>query len=612
MSIKKIGFQNFRVFKDMQEIELAPITVLTGKNNSGKSSIIKALMLLTENAKKNSLNKLDFHLGEKKHKLYSFENILNDVNKDFTFSFTVKSANFYGGSPEGPDDIYEIKYVFSKSELQKMSLTEIFENKKRHKIIDTGELKPIGYYDINWFYKKITNQSLSLPALIIEKNKYRSLQENLESFPMFLGQDFFESKLKKFPEKDVNSFIKEFHSNFFLNSYYSKGFDFFTILEGKKIKDISDQNRYSEILSVVGDIFIEDIYGKHKFKILSKNLKEIIELYIKNISEHINLDYSELHKTNFSRVYTREMLETPFSKVLNTYFDFNVNEKIAKEREKQKKLMKFLDDYFGLSISYERSKKERKEEIEEYAKKGYKIKILSRKDFYGRTWKEIPSHKIIDNDKKEVIFCELYKYKPSEFTKTEEILKYINYWIGKDGFDIGEKIVLKKEEYSTVVKIIKDGREINIADLGSGTNQVLALILKIISSDHPSKRLMLEEPEVNLHPNLQSKLADLIVDAYKIKGYGTDNVIINRKFIIETHSEYFIRRLQYLVAKKVIKPEDVAIYYFTNPNELKPGEKQVVRLNIREDGMMDEDFGSGFFDESSKLTIDLLKIQNFS
>ena len=33
--IKKIGIENFRIFKELTEFELAPITVLTGTNNSG-------------------------------------------------------------------------------------------------------------------------------------------------------------------------------------------------------------------------------------------------------------------------------------------------------------------------------------------------------------------------------------------------------------------------------------------------------------------------------------------------------------------------------------------------------------------------------------------------
>jgi AAA15 family ATPase/GTPase len=43
--INKIGIENFRVFKDYTEFELRPLTLLTGPNNAGKSSLTKLLLL---------------------------------------------------------------------------------------------------------------------------------------------------------------------------------------------------------------------------------------------------------------------------------------------------------------------------------------------------------------------------------------------------------------------------------------------------------------------------------------------------------------------------------------------------------------------------------------
>ena len=67
--IKKIGVENFRVFKEYTEFELRPITLLTGPNNSGKSSFTKLLLLL-----QNGLEHLNFKSGY--HNLENFENVL--------------------------------------------------------------------------------------------------------------------------------------------------------------------------------------------------------------------------------------------------------------------------------------------------------------------------------------------------------------------------------------------------------------------------------------------------------------------------------------------------------------------------------------------------------
>lgn len=46
--LKGFGLENFRVFKDYTYFDFAPITILTGPNNSGKSSLNKALLLFKD------------------------------------------------------------------------------------------------------------------------------------------------------------------------------------------------------------------------------------------------------------------------------------------------------------------------------------------------------------------------------------------------------------------------------------------------------------------------------------------------------------------------------------------------------------------------------------
>lgn len=111
--------------------------------------------------------------------------------------------------------------------------------------------------------------------------------------------------------------------------------------------------------------------------------------------------------------------------------------------------------------------------------------------------------------------------------------------------------------------------------------------------------IVIEEPESNLHPANQSRLADIIVKAAKTYGI---------QFIIETHSEYLIRKLQYLTAKGEIKPEDTQLYYFFHPDKVPEGENQVKKINIEKDGRLSAPFGYGFFDESAHLMIELMNI----
>ena len=91
MEITKFGLQNFRVFKEYFEFELAPIMVLTGPNSSGKSSLSKALMLLKANEYELNMNvhlgiKLNYFKGE--HDLGNHIMNVNDKEKNSFYSLT--------------------------------------------------------------------------------------------------------------------------------------------------------------------------------------------------------------------------------------------------------------------------------------------------------------------------------------------------------------------------------------------------------------------------------------------------------------------------------------------------------------------------------------------
>jgi hypothetical protein len=146
--------------------------------------------------------------------------------------------------------------------------------------------------------------------------------------------------------------------------------------------------------------------------------------------------------------------------------------------------------------------------------------------------------------------------------------------------------------------VIRDGEEYELADLGKGHAQLIPLILAVVQQKERADTLFVEEPETNLHPNLQAKLADLLLDAIGSQEESGGQVIV------ETHSEYLVRRLQYLVARKDVDAEDVLIYYIgTDPKS----EDYIRQIKVDAYGQLSEPFGSGFFDQATDLMVDLFK-----
>ncbi len=83
--------------------------------------------------------------------------------------------------------------------------------------------------------------------------------------------------------------------------------------------------------------------------------------------------------------------------------------------------------------------------------------------------------------------------------------------------------------------------------------------------------LMIAEPEIHLHPNVQSNFGDYLVKQVKNK---------KKRYIIETHSEYLLNRVRLAVVKNEIEPEDVAIYFLENDGK----DVKTHRLIFNKDG----------------------------
>jgi len=213
--------------------------------------------------------------------------------------------------------------------------------------------------------------------------------------------------------------------------------------------------------------------------------------------------------------------------------------------------------------------------------------------------------RIYTNDSQGTSFNELIlEYRSREIP--DESLIFTNKWLKI--FDIADEIIFENiEGVATSIFLVKNNKKIALADLGYGITQFLPILLKI-ALEEPirvkeekdlvivKKLILLEEPETNLHPKLQSLIADFLLDAIKT---------FEVRFIIETHSEYIIRKCQILTAEKKLKTSDSLIYYFNQKANQK--ENQVIKIAINQNGSLTHDFGQGFFDEATNLKIELLK-----
>lgn len=108
--------------------------------------------------------------------------------------------------------------------------------------------------------------------------------------------------------------------------------------------------------------------------------------------------------------------------------------------------------------------------------------------------------------------------------------------------------------------------EVLITDVGFGVSQILPVITLCYYAPEGST-LLLEQPEIHLHPKVQAGLADVLVDAVRTR---------NMQIILESHSEHLLRRLQRRVAEEALDAEDAALYF----SSTERGESRLTPLEM--------------------------------
>lgn len=120
-----------------------------------------------------------------------------------------------------------------------------------------------------------------------------------------------------------------------------------------------------------------------------------------------------------------------------------------------------------------------------------------------------------------------------------------------------KRIARNRKEYEVRVRAPNSKEDVDLPDVGFGISQVLPVVVESFYVAHNST-VIIEQPELHLHPKVQTELADLFIEAIHSRENGSDRSV---QFIIESHSEHFLQRLQRRVAEGELDPKDVAIYF---------------------------------------------------
>lgn len=613
------GISNFKAFRTITEFELKPVTFLIGKNSSGKSSLTKAIRLckglsILDNTFPSNLNlgsPTDFVNNKSDSDLIEFNLPFNIIGLNRQSILTIKiytkdNPNLVINELNIKDKVTNNVFYSCKYKINGLGGNEYFTN--------------IDYSALFQYFAEMNKSLIETYLLYLDICKLLDIQsimperKNLEVYKKF-GEiqdhyiNFIKSNEKSnlFPLLNGNKPIpRPFlyfspkvelitdESQILLNIVETKKIslnnnDEFTVWDDtenyKLLKEIIALSKFSTLF---GYNFLNDksfdyykdkietiiSWEKENFNLLTNCTTELVQYnYFTNLRCKITTDknkYEKAEEINKSLKDLSKLIDCDVTindiQFDGSYFQFFINNfmgnVIENSYQQVKKMIKKIDYLPSIRQSGNR-----------YFESGE----------IGKTYID----RLVNTF--------------NNYNKDKHLLEWLKKFEIADDFNIVDVQALGIK----VLQLIKNGFTVNIADVGFGHMQILPLILKCII-EKPAL-LIVEEPEANLHPALQSKLAELFVFCFKT--YGT-------QFIIETHSEYIIRKMQSILAKKEIESNNVVIYYFnpedSNKNNKKEDENEniVTTIYIEENGILTKSFGKGFYDEADKLSLELLVINN--
>ena len=145
--------------------------------------------------------------------------------------------------------------------------------------------------------------------------------------------------------------------------------------------------------------------------------------------------------------------------------------------------------------------------------------------------------------------------------------------------------------YRVHVKKSPKAPDVLITDVGFGVSQSLPVVALCYYVPEGST-ILLEQPEIHLHPSVQAGLADVLIDAVKTRGV---------QIVLESHSEHLLLRLQRRIAEQQgLSEKNVALYFCDS----RAGESRIRRLQMDMYGDIvnwpDEFFGDAFGEVAAK------------
>lgn len=176
-------------------------------------------------------------------------------------------------------------------------------------------------------------------------------------------------------------------------------------------------------------------------------------------------------------------------------------------------------------------------------------------------------------------------WNPATSALEESLLpEAINFWLKFIGIASSARVLQSQSGYTWRVTPLNDTHSRPLSAIGVGISQVLPILVAGLLAESGSL-LLVEQPELHLHPRAQARLADFFVSL----------ALTKRQCIVETHSESFLNQLRLTIASQNSESSPITQIYFATTDE--KGDSDFASIDITNDGVI-LNWPDGFFDEN--------------